>query len=222
MFYVSFISITLERTARDDLTPTLLGVGFFRVEAWEREGGGSGLLIWMSTRYCWRSIPGIAGSWWLHVMLITSVTPVTTTKLTVLSFPLSLSNENDFSQKGSYVSFWHQQQFKVTMTFPGWTSCCVSQWPPGQVLQLLLRRWPPCFSMQSCKKRWCLHLPTAVKNRACPGVAPSLFHHCTPWPLQALLSWAISRLEAGTASSLKFTPKLLSTLLSSGSIGGAY
>ena len=132
------------------------------------------------------------------VMLITSVPTVTTTKVTVLSFPLFPSNKSDFSQKGSYVSFWHQQRFIVTVTFPCWTSSCVSQWPPGQVLQLLLRLWPPCFFMQSCKKRWCLHLPTAVKNRACPGVAPSLSNHCTPWPLQALLSWAISRLEAGT------------------------
>ena len=197
-FYVNCISIKLERIARDDLIPTLLGVGFFRLEAWEREGGGSGLLTCMSTCYCWQSIPGIAGSRWLHVTLVISAVTVTTTKVTVLSFPPSLSNENNFSQRGSYVSFWHQQQCKVTMTFPCCTSCCVSHWPPGQVLQLLLRLWPPCFSMQSCKKRCCPHLPTSVRNRVCPGVAPSLSNHCTPWPLQALLSWAISRLDAGT------------------------
>ena len=126
MFYVNCISIKLERIARDDLLRTLLGVGFFRVEAWEREGGGSGLLTCMSTWYCWQSIPGIAGSRWLHVTLVISAVTVTTTKVTVLSFPPSLSNENNFSQRGSYVSFWHQQQCKVTMTFPCWTSCCVS------------------------------------------------------------------------------------------------
>ena len=130
-FYVNCISIKLERIARDDLIPTLLGVGFFRLEAWEREGGGSGLLTCMSTCYCWQSIPGIAGSRWLHVTLVISAVTVTTTKVTVLSFPPSLSNENNFSQRGSYVSFWHQQQCKVTMTFPCWTSCCVSHWPPG-------------------------------------------------------------------------------------------
>lgn len=126
------------------------------------------------------NVSGITGSWCLHGMLITSVAPVATTKLTVLSFPLALANENDFSQKGSYVSFWHQQQFKVTMTFPGWTPCCVSQWPPGQVLRLLLRSWPPCFSMQSCKKRWCLHLLTAVRAELAlesPHLSSTPVHH---------------------------------------------
>lgn len=156
------------------------------------------------------------------VMPITSVPTVTTTKVTVLSFPLFPSNKSDFSQKGSYVSFWHQQRFIVTVTFPCWTSSCVSQWSPGQVLQLLLRLWPPCFFMQSCKKRWCLHLPTAVKPELVlelPHLCPTTVHHgpFKPCCHGQSLDW-----KQAQGSWLKFTPKFLSTLLSSGSIRGAY
>ena len=198
MFYVNCISIKLERIARDDLLPTLLGVGFFRVEAWEREGGGSGLLTCMSTCYCWQSIPGIAGSRWLHVTLVISAVTVTTTKVTVLSFPPSLSNENNFSQGVAMSRSGTNSNARWPWLFHVGHPVVWATWPPGQVLQLLLRLWPPCFSMQSCKKRWCPHLPTSVGNRACPGVAPSSSNHCTPRPLQALLSWAISRPDAGT------------------------
>lgn len=51
--------------------------------------------------------------------------------------------------------------------------------------------------MRSCRKCWGVHLPTAVKNGACPGVAPSSSNLNTPWSLQSLLSRAVSRPEAG-------------------------
>ena len=51
--------------------------------------------------------------------------------------------------------------------------------------------------MRSCRKCWGVRLPTAVKNGACPGVAPSSSNLSTPRSLQSLLSWAISRSETG-------------------------
>lgn len=76
--------------------------------------------------------PGIPGSLGLRVTLRIPIAMATTTQVVVLSFPQSLSNEEDFSQRSGHVSLWHQQQFQPTATFPCWTFHCVTHGLQGK------------------------------------------------------------------------------------------
>ena len=196
--------------------------GCFRVEAWEREGGGSGLLTWMSTCYCWWSIPGIAGSQWLQrcwsplspqwppqrglCWAFPCSPPMRVTSPRRVAMSLSGTNSNSKWQWLFHVG--HPVVWASGLLDKSYSSFSDSDL---HAFPCRAARRGGVFTFQL---QWRTELVLKL-----PHLCPTTVHRgpFKPCCQGQSLDW-----KQAQGSWLKFTPKFLSTLLSSGSIRGAY